>query len=249
MCGKHVVATRFIAALVLCLGLASCGTTLHDPVAVSGTSGGGNDTAALDAGDTPDVTPGVTTPDAASGAPGGVARNGGGATAPGTRPVGGANTSPISIGFVVTETGNASSLGINVGQTFSHRQAVEALVRALNAQGGLAGRKIQPVIDATDTASVSWEADYASSCAAFRTTRSPRYSATRSRSSPHSSRACRAQGCRTSPTRTTSTTTRASASIRTCSASRARHSTGYTQRFSPARRAMGEQRLRRRSAS
>ena len=50
MCGKHVVATRFIAALVLCLGLASCGTTLHDPVAVSGTSGGGNDTAALDAG-------------------------------------------------------------------------------------------------------------------------------------------------------------------------------------------------------
>lgn len=96
-------------------------------------------------------------------APGGGA--GSDAGAGGGGPAGPAVTDPITLGFLTTEASNAGSLGIDLGQSFSGREALEAMVRALNADGGIAGRPITPVFARTDTASVSWEADYAAACA------------------------------------------------------------------------------------
>jgi hypothetical protein len=163
--------TRLAVATVGALVLAACGTTLHDPVEVTGlgdesgvTTPGADDAGALATDPIGDGTdPGAAGTSGGSGTSG--AGGPTGTIAPGA--AGPANTDPISIGFVVTEVGNAAALGLNAGQSFSHRQALDALVRSLNAQGGLAGRRIEPVIDGTDTASISWEADFASACAAF----------------------------------------------------------------------------------
>lgn len=159
---------RAAVGLAAAFALAACGTTLHDPREVTGPAtadpGGGVASAPLDGTGTT-LVGGGSGP--ATGV-GGAASPGGGATAttaPGAR--GPANTDPISIGFLVTETGNAGQFGVSVGQSFSHRQIVDALVASMNAQGGLAGRKIQPVIDAQDTASISWESDFATACAAM----------------------------------------------------------------------------------
>jgi ABC-type branched-subunit amino acid transport system substrate-binding protein len=160
---------RLVVAVAMALTLAACGTTLHDPVQVTGPLGDERAADVPDGGELGLSTdPGPPGIDPGSSAAGGTGSAGGGATGAAVAGAAGQmNSDPIAVGFVVTETGNAGALGIATGQTFSHRQAVEALVRSVNAEGGLAGRKIQPVIDGTDTASVSWEADYASACAAF----------------------------------------------------------------------------------
>lgn len=166
-----MTARQFRAAwfLTLSLLLSSCGTTLHrdaqgqvqtstdalsessDPTLVDGIDPAGGDLGGAS---------GSTAGGASAGRTG--AGSGGSSAAPGA-----ADTSPISLGFLTTETGNAAALGVNTGSAISGRAMTEALVKALNAKGGLAGRKINPVIAGTDTASVNWETDFAAACASF----------------------------------------------------------------------------------
>jgi hypothetical protein len=73
-------------------------------------------------------------------------------------------TSPIEIGFMATNVGNAQSLGINAGQTYTDKEAYQALVAEYNANGGLSGRKIVPVYGDTDTASSDWSTQFQAAC-------------------------------------------------------------------------------------
>lgn len=74
---------------------------------------------------------------------------------------------PIQIGFVVTNVSNAGSFGVNTGQSFSDQQLYSGLVAAINAHGGLDGRRITPVYGVTDTADTCWSCDFQAACATF----------------------------------------------------------------------------------
>jgi hypothetical protein len=77
------------------------------------------------------------------------------------------DTSPISIGVVLTGTSNAESFGVSMGNTLSEENIDRALIAALNAHGGLNGRTIVPVFAHTDTGSNNWETDFSAACATF----------------------------------------------------------------------------------
>jgi hypothetical protein len=74
---------------------------------------------------------------------------------------------PIQLGFLDTETGNASAFGANTGSSFTSGQAAQALVAAFNRTGGIDGRKITPIVATTDTATADWSTDYSAACAKF----------------------------------------------------------------------------------
>jgi hypothetical protein len=76
-------------------------------------------------------------------------------------------TSPIEIGFVRTGVSNAGDFGVDFGETVSEAKVIDALVKAYNDAGGIAGRKIVPVYADTDTATNRWDADFAAACATF----------------------------------------------------------------------------------
>ena len=76
-------------------------------------------------------------------------------------------TGPIEIGFMVAKTSNAAAFGGSLPQTVTEQQMVGALVDRTNAAGGLHGRKVVPVFATTDSASASFDADYAAACATF----------------------------------------------------------------------------------
>jgi hypothetical protein len=78
-----------------------------------------------------------------------------------------AQTGPIEIGFLNTQVGNAAAAGLNTGETYAPGEVFRALVKAMNAKGGVAGRKIIPVVADTDTATARWETDYQAACASF----------------------------------------------------------------------------------
>ena len=163
--------------LVSALGLTACGTTVPVQSQVQATGGLGGPTGSQD----PALSPGTTTgstPGAAGGAGTGSAGTSG-SVATGT---GAANpalptaaatiagervTAPLSLGVVLTATSNADQFGVSLGNTYSERQVDDAVIKALNAQGGLAGRKIVPVYAQTDTGSSNWETDFSAACATF----------------------------------------------------------------------------------
>ena len=84
------------------------------------------------------------------------------AAVPGARAAG-----PVKIGILLTKVGQADALGLSVGNTHSEREFDDAVINALNKQGGLHGRRIIPVYADTDTASSNWESDYQAACATF----------------------------------------------------------------------------------
>jgi hypothetical protein len=98
--------------------------------------------------------------DAGGVAPSGTTTFRGPAVAGGTPAPGG----PIKVGFVNTKVGNAESFGINAGQTYSTDRIFRGLVTAMNARGGLKGRRILPVTADTDTASNDWSRDFQAAC-------------------------------------------------------------------------------------
>ncbi|MBV9291956.1 MAG: ABC transporter substrate-binding protein [Frankiales bacterium] len=102
-----------------------------------------------------------------SGVAPGTTSSGGRTSTGGTTTGAGRITGPVQIGFLNTKTGNASSFGVNVGQTYQPSDIFKALVKALNAHGGLAGRPIVPIVADTDTASPDWNTDYQAACAKF----------------------------------------------------------------------------------
>ena len=86
------------------------------------------------------------------------------AAAPAARAGGPRVTAPVRVGFVNTKVGNAESAGLDVGQTASTEKVFRTLVTALNAQGGLAGRRIEPLTADTDTAGGDWNSDFQAAC-------------------------------------------------------------------------------------
>jgi len=122
-------------------GAAAAGTGSGSAAGGSGTPGATS--ASHDAGSTgpPGGTPGASS----AAAPGG----------------------PIKIGFLLTETSNVKSFGLSMGNTVSEQQVDQALVDAINKQGGLSGHQIDPVFATTDTGDASWDADFAAACATF----------------------------------------------------------------------------------
>ncbi len=175
--------------LLVCVLLAGCGTTVNTPTGVAGAevgSGrpGGGDELALQAPTQGLPLPGRSSTDSsatqvAPGASGGPAAGpaapgaAGGATGPAGRvmPVGPARpeTAPVRVGFLVSAgAGEANSaLGINSGQDLEDREIVSALVKKLNERGGLAGRRIIPVLVDHDTQAANYETQLAAACETF----------------------------------------------------------------------------------
>lgn len=162
-------------ALLLAVAAAACGSTVPQaqrqasgldaaeldgaPAADAGVDAEGEELAGADAG-----------AGAAAGV-GGATR--GGATRAGatsaTAGVGGSASAkgPVEIGMVRTGVSNAAAFGASLGNTVSEAAIYDALIAAMNDQGGLAGRRIRPVFADTDTASANWDADFEAACAKF----------------------------------------------------------------------------------
>ena len=73
----------------------------------------------------------------------------------------------ITVGMLVTTASGLDSTGYSLGNTVSEQAVDEALVRALNKSGGLAGHQVKALYQTTDTFSSSWESDFTAGCATF----------------------------------------------------------------------------------
>jgi hypothetical protein len=167
---------RPAAALLLAVLLAGCGSTAASRSTVTSFGAPGGDPSALQ-GQTFTATsaaPGSTANGYRGTGPAAGGSAGRGASALGTPtqvpavdggPGAVRNAAPIKIGIVLTATSNAASFGITFGNTYTERQVDDALVAAMNAKGGLDGRRIIPVYAKTDTGSANWETDFAAACA------------------------------------------------------------------------------------
>lgn len=174
---------RVVLPVLLALSLAACGSTVQ----VKGQATVGDGVSTIPGGTTAQGGLGAV-PAAGSGQlgpGGGLAASTTGGTAGG--PTGGSTTGgstgaavptgrsgatvasrqPIQIGFIATSVGNAAALGVNAGQSYTDRDGITAIVQEYNAQGGLAGHKIEPVFGDTDTASTNWENEFARACSTF----------------------------------------------------------------------------------
>jgi hypothetical protein len=165
-----------IASLVV----AACGTTV--PMAAQTSSGPQGDVGLGTSGQqTPPTQDGVTAPvgpgtsTGAGNAPGQPTSSGSsapavnrpsdpsGPTAIGAQP----QTGPINLGFISVNNDAASSAGVNDGRTFTPRQAFEALVRAYNAGGGIAGRRIVPTYIELKSSSNNYPQALEAACTRF----------------------------------------------------------------------------------
>jgi hypothetical protein len=155
--------------------LAACGTTV--PISSQAQVGGGlngpdgaqDPTTSESAGPGTSVggSSGTGTTGTSGGATSGTTGTTGAVLPSGPAVAGGKRAAPLSIGVVLTGTSNADSFGVSLGNTYSERQVDDAIINALNAQGGLAGRKIVPVYAKTDTGSSNWQTDFSAACATF----------------------------------------------------------------------------------
>ncbi len=76
-------------------------------------------------------------------------------------------TGPITVGFLTTATSNASSSGASLGNTVTETSVDQALVNAIDKQGGLDGRQLKVVFAHTDTGSSNWDNDFQAACETF----------------------------------------------------------------------------------
>lgn len=174
--------TRRILALAAagCL-LAGCGSTVQLEGQVQAPGAGDGLSAPTVTGDGQAIAPGTGGP---LSQPGSASGPGSTTTVPGSTTPSGAQapraggtqavptngprvTGPVTIGFVNTKVGNAGNAGLEVGQTYSTDQVFRALVNAMNARGGLVGRKILPVTAESDTASADWNTQFQAACDTF----------------------------------------------------------------------------------
>jgi hypothetical protein len=99
----------------------------------------------------------------------------GGSTGPGVQPttgtgapVGGRITAPLQIGLTYINNQQASSsLGASDPRTNSVKTVVQAYVKAINAAGGLAGRRIETIEYEWHSGDGSWNTAAAAACAKF----------------------------------------------------------------------------------
>jgi hypothetical protein len=168
-----------VVATVLLAG--ACGSRLPHPESGQAASVASSDGLGLAPVQQP-VTPDTTLPGTTSAAPSSASAGHVGVTTPSsaalpTQPTSATPTSagthaasnhdPIQIGFITTSVGNAQSLGVNAGQSYSDQDMWSALVAEYNKRGGLAGHRIEPVYGSTDTASSNWANQFAAVCAKF----------------------------------------------------------------------------------
>ena len=163
---------RAPAALLVCIALTGCGSTVQFSGSQAVPTGvdqlGGMATAPTSSSSGPAVeTPigqqPLASASSAAPAPGQQPRGRpSGPTA--TAAAGSRITTPIELGFMTTNVGNAQQVGISVGQTYSDKQLYGALVKDYNAHGGIAGRKIVPYYGDTDTASSDWNTQFQAAC-------------------------------------------------------------------------------------
>lgn len=76
-------------------------------------------------------------------------------------------TSPITVGMILTATTAAATFGLKLDNTYTEQQFYDGLIAALNAKGGVAGRKVKAVYDTVDPMSSNWAQDYAEACQKF----------------------------------------------------------------------------------
>lgn len=83
--------------------------------------------------------------------------------APGTGPVGA--TGPIKVGFMYSVNDAAEAAGVDNNTSINAGSVMRALVASYNRQGGLAGRRIDPVYAFIRSSSNDFEGDLAAACA------------------------------------------------------------------------------------
>jgi hypothetical protein len=76
-------------------------------------------------------------------------------------------TGPITVGFLTTATTNAAQYGASNGNTVSETGIDDALVNALNKQGGIDGRQLKVVFAHTDTGGSDWAGEFQAACSTF----------------------------------------------------------------------------------
>ena len=109
--------------------------------------------------------PGADSPTSASVGSGGTTSSGSGATTTGR-----SSTAPVTVGFMIPkadQSETAAAFGVSNGNTVGPRGMTFALVKALNAKGGLAGRQIKPVYAVYDSAGENYDAQYQEACSTF----------------------------------------------------------------------------------
>lgn len=189
-------ARRSLMALALVL-VTGCGSTVQQaspggvaPGQAGLTTDGGP--AGSELGGAPSVVqPGSSaTAPSAGGATGGGATGGGNASGPGSVasvPAGSAavpgpqgapgapadpgqgagDRTPLKLGLIYVNNDAAAGAGVDNNTSFGPRRVLEALVRATNARGGLAGRKVMPTYFEMRSSSSSYSADLQAACARF----------------------------------------------------------------------------------
>ena len=82
---------------------------------------------------------------------------------------GGRVTSPLKLGVLVTELGAAvAALGSSSGTSHRADDGYRAIIKAINASGGLAGRKLEPMYQVVDATDSSYQSDADQICAAYK---------------------------------------------------------------------------------
>ena len=177
--------SRLLIGGLAVLVTAGCGTTVPITSTVAGgpagSTGGvgttGTGSGGLGTGSTGSVvggTSGATT--GAIGTTGGAGSTGAGSTgSTGTGevlpppPSGSRVTSPMKVGVLVTELGAAvAALGASSGTSHQADDGYKAIIKAINAFGGLAGRKLEPMYEVVDATDSSYQSDADQICAAYK---------------------------------------------------------------------------------
>lgn len=169
--------------VALALTLSACGTTvqLGDNAAAASSSSGLGDGLSLDVGlpsaspsqstaGTSDVAARADTGSTGAGEESTSAPDSGAATTiPGSTGAISTSTKPIDVGFLVSEdAGKAlSALGYNGQSSGDGSTQVKAIVDAVNATGGLNGRKINPIIYELTLAGGSSDSQMQAACSMF----------------------------------------------------------------------------------
>jgi hypothetical protein len=165
-----VAAVALAAACGTTVDTASSGGQLGAPVTgASPGSGLGGVAAPSTTGGAVPVVPGAsstTTTTGGDGAPQVTVASGPDLPTSGSGPS--ANLSPVKVGMIYTYNDDAAaSAGIDNGNTFTSRATFDAMVKAYNARGGVAGRRIVPVAVELNSNSTALQADLQAACDRF----------------------------------------------------------------------------------
>jgi hypothetical protein len=169
-------AVPLVLALVGLVATAGCGSTVQTRGTVAsgygdGLSLGGAPTASGTTGTTGGAIGGSTGGPTRAVPPGQLPPGGNPSALPSLPPVATGRPAgprrPLSVGIVLTGTGNAAAFGVSLGNTLSEKDVDQAVIDGINKEGGIAGRKVVPVYANTDTGSPNWETDFAAACATF----------------------------------------------------------------------------------